>query len=78
MRPSVMSVMMNTQIAYALLGATRALDDGGCDGLERRLRVRLDAARDPLALPPLQALVLLNINSWGAGVDLWSKLGLLF
>ncbi|KAG7302663.1 hypothetical protein JYU34_012614 [Plutella xylostella] len=58
-------------IAYGLLGATRAFDDGGCEGLERRLSVRLDG-REPLPLPPLQALVLLNIPSWGAGVDLWS------
>lgn len=60
-------------MAYAFLGVGRALDDGGCGGLERRLRVRLGGAREPLALPPLQALVALNIPSWGAGVDLWSK-----
>ncbi|XP_069358736.1 diacylglycerol kinase epsilon isoform X3 [Maniola hyperantus] len=57
-------------IAYALLGVGRALDDGGCGGLERRLRVRAGART--LQLPPLQALVTLNIPSWGAGVDLWS------
>lgn len=53
----------------------RALDDGGCGGLEKRLRVHLSAggALQPLALPPLQALVVLNIPSWGAGVDLWSE-----
>ncbi|CAG9584645.1 unnamed protein product [Danaus chrysippus] len=71
-------------LAYALLGVGRALDDGGCGGLERRLRVRIarehgegQEARshgnlNTLDLPPLQALVLLNIPSWGAGVDLWS------
>ncbi|XP_045771703.1 diacylglycerol kinase epsilon isoform X1 [Maniola jurtina] len=57
-------------IAYALLGVGRALDDGGCGGLERRLRVQ--AGTHALQLPPLQALVALNIPSWGAGVDLWS------
>ncbi|XP_049869271.1 diacylglycerol kinase epsilon [Pectinophora gossypiella] len=57
-------------IAYVFLGAGRALDDGGCGGLEQRLRVTLDGSE--LALPPLQALVALNIPSWGAGVDLWS------
>ncbi|XP_060802762.1 diacylglycerol kinase epsilon isoform X1 [Amyelois transitella] len=56
-------------MAYAFLGAGRALDAGRCDALERRLRVRADGAA--LALPPLQALVALNIPSWGAGVDLW-------
>ncbi|CAH2980291.1 unnamed protein product [Chilo suppressalis] len=59
-------------VAYAFLGAGRALDDGGCCGLEKRLRVRVDHACVPLDLPPLQALVVLNIPSWGAGVDLWS------
>ncbi|CAB3230068.1 unnamed protein product [Arctia plantaginis] len=59
-------------IAYAFLGVGRALDDGGCGGLERRLHVWLGAAADPLTLPPMQALVALNIPSWGAGVDLWS------
>ncbi|KAL4712319.1 hypothetical protein ACJJTC_004081 [Scirpophaga incertulas] len=58
-------------MAYVLFGAGRALDDGGCDGLEQRLRVRVDGAREPLPLPQLQSLVVLNINSWGAGVDLW-------
>ncbi|KAM3964376.1 diacylglycerol kinase epsilon [Aphomia sociella] len=58
-------------MAYAFLGAGRWLDAGGCAGLERRLRVRVDAVREPLQLPPLQALVALNIPSWGAGVHLW-------
>ncbi|CAK1547185.1 unnamed protein product [Leptosia nina] len=56
-------------VAYALLGVGRALDDGGCGGLERRLRVWVP---EPLELPPVQALVALNIPSWGAGVNLWS------
>ncbi|KAI8435967.1 hypothetical protein MSG28_004126 [Choristoneura fumiferana] len=38
--------------------------------VQRRLRVRVDDA--PLTLPPLQALVALNIPSWGAGVQLWN------
>ncbi|CAG4979882.1 unnamed protein product [Colias eurytheme] len=58
-------------MAYALLGVGRALDTGGCGGLERRVRVWA-APGPPLALPPVQALVALNIPSWGAGVDLWS------
>lgn len=63
---------MIIQIAYAFLGGRRALDDGGCGGLERRLRVWCDDVR-LTPLPPLQALVALNIPSWGAGVDLWSE-----
>ncbi|KAJ2946041.1 hypothetical protein O0L34_g4960 [Tuta absoluta] len=58
-------------LAYVCLGASRALDAGRCDNLERKLHVRLDGGA-PMPLPPLQALVALNINSWGAGVDLWS------
>ncbi|XP_039754392.1 diacylglycerol kinase epsilon isoform X2 [Pararge aegeria] len=57
-------------IAYALLGVGRALDDGGCGGLEKRLRVQVGSRT--IQLPPLQALIALNIPSWGAGVDLWS------
>ncbi|XP_068631981.1 diacylglycerol kinase epsilon isoform X2 [Battus philenor] len=60
-------------IAYLFLGMGRAIDDGGCQGLERRLRLFLDDQREPLPLPPLQALVALNIPSWGAGVHLWSS-----
>ncbi|XP_030020496.2 diacylglycerol kinase epsilon [Manduca sexta] len=56
-------------VAYACLGVGRALDAGACGALERRLRVWVERA--PLALPPLQALLALNIASWGAGVDLW-------
>ncbi|KAI5651860.1 diacylglycerol kinase accessory domain-containing protein [Phthorimaea operculella] len=58
-------------LAYVCLGASRALDAGRCDNLERKITVRLDGGA-PMDLPPLQALVVLNINSWGAGVDLWS------
>ncbi|XP_052740182.1 diacylglycerol kinase epsilon [Bicyclus anynana] len=57
-------------LTYALLGVGRVLDAGTSGGLERRLRVR--AGERELSLPPLQALVALNIPSWGAGVDLWS------
>ncbi|CAH2236778.1 jg8539 [Pararge aegeria aegeria] len=53
-------------IAYALLGVGRALDDGGCGGLEKRLRVQVGSRT--IQLPPLQALIALNIPSWGAGV----------
>ncbi|XP_052759413.1 diacylglycerol kinase epsilon [Galleria mellonella] len=56
-------------IAYAVLGAGRWWAAGACAGLERRLRLRADARDVPL--PPLQALVALNIPSWGAGVHLW-------
>lgn len=57
-------------IAYVFLGVGRALDDGGCEGLERRVRCCADGVA--LTLPPLQALLALNIPSWGAGVHLWS------
>lgn len=59
-------------MAYAFLGVGRALDAGSCEELERHMRVYLNGVVEPLQLPPLQALVALNITSWGAGVDLWS------
>ena len=43
-----------------------------CKDLEQRIELYLDGAR--IELPPIESIVLLNIPSWGAGVDLW-KLG---
>lgn len=39
--------------------------------LEENLELYLDDVK--VALPEIQALVILNIPSWGAGVDLWGK-----
>lgn len=40
-----------------------------CVGLEKKIDVYLDDVK--IELPELQAVVCLNIDSWGAGVQLW-------
>lgn len=42
-----------------------------CVGLEKKIDVYLDGEK--IDLPELQAVVCLNIDSWGAGVHLWGK-----
>lgn len=42
-----------------------------CVGLEKKIDLFLDGEK--IDLPELQAVVCLNIDSWGAGVNLWSK-----
>ena len=41
-----------------------------CRGLEKRLEVTMDDK--VVQLPPLEALVVLNIPCWGAGVRPWT------
>lgn len=43
-----------------------------CVGLEKKIDLFLDG--ELVDLPELQAVVCLNIDSWGAGVHLWSKM----
>lgn len=42
-----------------------------CVGLEKKIDVYLDGEK--IELPELQAVVCLNIDSWGAGVHLWGN-----
>lgn len=44
-----------------------------CKNLESRLVLFLDG--NEISLPELESIVVLNIQSWGAGVDLWGKSG---
>lgn len=61
----------NKQILYLCFGTHQVvLPD--CVGLEKKINVYLDG--EQLDLPELQAVVCLNIDSWGAGVNLWGKL----
>lgn len=61
----------NKQILYLCFGTHQVvLPD--CVGLEKKINVYLDG--ELLDLPELQAVVCLNIDSWGAGVNLWGKL----
>lgn len=43
-----------------------------CVGLEKKLDLYLDDVK--IDLPELQSVVCINIDSWGAGVQLWRKL----
>lgn len=42
-----------------------------CKNLEQKLDLFLDGKQ--IDLPELQSIVVLNIPSWGAGVDLWGN-----
>lgn len=46
-----------------------------CVGLEKKIDVYLDDVK--IDLPELQSVVFLNIDSWGAGVQLWGTKKLL-
>ncbi|KAA0188258.1 hypothetical protein HAZT_HAZT007986 [Hyalella azteca] len=48
---------------------TKDVLEHSCERLEKKLVVRMDGNLVPL--PPLEALVVLNIPSWGAGVRPW-------
>ncbi|KAF2357512.1 Diacylglycerol kinase catalytic domain, partial [Trinorchestia longiramus] len=49
---------------------TKDVLEHSCESLETKLVVRMDGQL--VQLPPLEALVVLNIPSWGAGVRPWS------
>lgn len=44
-----------------------------CKNLEQKLDLYLDGKQ--IELPELESIVILNIPSWGAGVNLWGLLG---
>lgn len=44
----------------------------GCRNLEQRLELYLDGEK--VDLPEIEAVVVLNISSWGAGVNLWGEI----
>lgn len=48
---------------------TQQVIEKKCQGLQDHLEVYLDGERKEL--PPIEAIVVLNIDSWGAGVKLW-------
>ena len=49
---------------------TRDIFEGVCSKLNERIALELDGKS--IDLPELEGIVLLNINSWSAGCDLWS------
>lgn len=58
------------QLLYLCFG-TQQFVTADCKNLEQRVDVYLDGLKADL--PELESIVILNIPSWGAGVDLWSK-----
>uniref|UniRef100_A0A8D8LY56 Diacylglycerol kinase n=3 Tax=Cacopsylla melanoneura TaxID=428564 RepID=A0A8D8LY56_9HEMI len=56
---------------YLTFGTQQAMERL-CKDLEQRIELYLDGTR--VNLPPIESVVVLNIPSWAAGVDLW-KLG---
>lgn len=56
---------------YFTFGTQQAMERG-CRDLDQRIELYCDGTR--VELPPIESVVVLNIPSWGAGVNLW-KLG---
>lgn len=50
---------------------TQQVVTADCRNLEKRLELFLDGKL--VVLPELESVVILNIPSWGAGVDLWGN-----
>lgn len=57
------------KILYLCFG-TQQVVTSDCKNLEQRLDLYLDGKH--INLPELESIVVLNISSWGAGVNLWS------
>ncbi|CAG9857296.1 unnamed protein product [Phyllotreta striolata] len=56
------------KLLYLCFGTQQAVTSD-CKNLEKRLDLYLDGKR--IDLPELESIVVLNISSWGAGVNLW-------
>lgn len=66
---------LNFQLLYLCFGTHQVvLPD--CVGLETKVDLYLDDVK--IDLPELQAIVCINIDSWGAGVHLWRKFSVYF
>lgn len=57
------------KLLYLCFGTQQVVEREYKD-LEQRIEVYLDGKR--VELPSIESIVILNINSWGAGVDLWN------
>lgn len=53
---------------YFIFGTQQAVDPD-CKGLEKKIDLFVDDVK--IDLPEVESLVLLNISSWAAGIDLW-------
>nr|CAI5817275.1 unnamed protein product [Callosobruchus analis] len=61
------------KLLYLCFG-TQQVVTSDCKNLERRLDLYLDGQH--IDLPELESVVVLNIPSWGAGVNLWGNKGM--
>lgn len=61
------------QLLYLTYG-TQQVVERRCQNLQDRLELYLDGVKQDL--PEIESVVVLNIPSWGAGVDLWTLLKL--
>lgn len=59
------------QLLYFTYG-TQQVVERRCQDLQQKLELYLDGERQDL--PEIESVVVLNIPSWGAGVDLWALL----
>ncbi|KAG5878011.1 hypothetical protein JTB14_025466 [Gonioctena quinquepunctata] len=60
------------KLLYLCFG-TQQVVTADCKNLEQRLNIYLDGKH--IDLPELESIVILNIPSWGAGVNLWGMSG---
>lgn len=65
----IFSSRIFNKILYLCFG-TQQVVERECRDLEKKLDLFLDGKK--IKLPPVEAVVILNIPSWGAGVDLWA------
>lgn len=67
---NIIMYLKNTpfQMLYLCFG-THQVVTSDCKNLEQKLDLYLDGKQ--IELPELQSIVVLNIPSWGAGVNLW-------
>ncbi|KAG4065720.1 hypothetical protein HA402_012398 [Bradysia odoriphaga] len=64
----IFSSRVLNKILYLGFGTQQVLDQY-CVGLEKKMMLYIDEKN--IELPELQSVVVLNIDSWGAGVKLW-------
>ncbi|XP_077980143.1 diacylglycerol kinase epsilon-like [Glandiceps talaboti] len=69
-RPSWFKNRLTNKIWYFFFGARDLILEQECKYLHRKITVELDGKL--IDLPELEGIVVLNINSWGAGCPLWT------
>ncbi|KAK6623888.1 hypothetical protein RUM44_010744 [Polyplax serrata] len=63
-----LSIGVDAQLLYLGYG-TQQMIEKKCQGLNERIELYLDGVKKEL--PAIESIVVLNIDSWGAGVELW-------